>query len=232
MLTLKQDSRTRVKEIKEDIQNNVPKTRMTVFHDLLTSTLPESEKGTERLGMESQALVGAGMETTAWSKSSSIVTIQHKYTDNNHSIAGLSVDMYHLLASPETKAKLRAELEAAIPSSDPSQMPLWSTLEKLPYLSACIHEGLRLSYGVPSRLARLSPDEHIIYHGPDKTWAIPPGYAVGMSSYQIHHDESIFPESTKYKPERWLNEDGKWSRHLDQYFLSFSKGSRNCLGMK
>ncbi|KAH7050151.1 putative cytochrome P450 [Macrophomina phaseolina] len=204
------DSRTRVREVKEDIRRNVPKSRTTVFHDLLASNLPESEKSTERLGMEAQALVGAGIETTAWS---------------------LSVDMFHLLSLPDTMAKLRAELEAAIPSSVPSKMPPWTTLEKLPYLTACIHEGLRLSYGVPSRLARISPDEPMIYRGPDKTWAIPPGYAVGMSAFDIHHKESIFPESRKYIPERWLDDNGMMSKRLDPYFLSFSKGSRNCLGM-
>lgn len=77
----KQDSRTRVREVKEDIRRNVPKSRTTVFHDLLTSNLPESEKSTERLGMEAQALVGAGIETTAWSESINIIGLNCPVND-------------------------------------------------------------------------------------------------------------------------------------------------------
>ncbi|GME62507.1 Cytochrome P450 [Neofusicoccum parvum] len=204
------DARSHVRKVKKDIEDKVPRTRTTIFHDLLEGNLPESEKGTERLGREAQAMLGAGMETTSWS---------------------LSVNLFHLLSSPSTMAKLRTELEAAIPSADPNTVPSWSTLEQLPYLNACVHEGLRLGYGVASRLARISPDEPMIYNGPDKTWSIPPGYAVGMSSYIVHHDESIFHDSKKYMPERWLDDDGKISRNLEQYLLSFSKGSRGCLGM-
>ncbi|KAL1651883.1 hypothetical protein SLS58_000006 [Diplodia intermedia] len=204
------DSRTRIRKIKEDVRLDGPKSQTTVFHELLTSDLPESEKGVERMGMEAQALVGAGVETVTWS---------------------LSVAMFYLLSAPETMGKLRVELEAAIPAASPSAIPPWTTLEQLPYLNACIHESLRLSYGVPTRLARSSPDEPIIYKGPDKTWIIPPRYSVGMSAYQIHHDEALFPESRTYQPERWLDRSGKRDRHLDQYLLSFSKGSRQCLGM-
>ncbi|KAL0256114.1 hypothetical protein SLS55_008506 [Diplodia seriata] len=60
---------------------------------------------------------------------------------------------------------------------------------------------------------------------------IPPRYTVGMSAYQIHHDEALFPESRKYQPERWLDGSGKRDRYLDPYLLSFSKGSRQFLGM-
>jgi hypothetical protein len=36
----------------------------TIFHDLLSSTLPESEKSTDRLAEEAVLLVGAGKNTT------------------------------------------------------------------------------------------------------------------------------------------------------------------------
>ena len=136
--------------------------------------------------------------------------------------------LYHLLTSPETLRKLKAELKSIIPPAS-SYTPL-AELEQLQYLSAVIKETLRLSYGVPSRLYRVSPDKTLIFaeRSSGKQWVIPPGTAVAMSTYLIHHDESIFPESYKFLPERWLDPT---KPRLDQYLVSFTKGTRQCLGM-
>jgi cytochrome P450 len=89
-----------------------------------------------------------------------------------------------------------------------------------------IKEGLRLGCGVSSRLQRI-PHEPLLF--PDFTkhrdWIIPAGTPVSMTSMLVHHDESIFPNSEKFQPERW--EDPR----LEQYLVAFSKGSRQCLGM-
>ncbi|KAL2291149.1 hypothetical protein FJTKL_13811 [Diaporthe vaccinii] len=50
-----------------------------------------------------------------------------------------------------------------------------------------------------------------------------------MSAFISHHDETLFPESHKFQPERWL--DLHHRKELDRGFLAFSKGSRICLGM-
>lgn len=54
---------------------------------------------------------------------------------------------------------------------------------------------------------------------------------MSMSSYLVHHDESIFPDSYSFKPERWI-EVGDNSDRLTKYMVSFTRGSRACLGMK
>src|SRR5271156_1955700 len=53
-----------------------------------------------------------------------------------------------------------------------------------------------------------------------------------MTSILIHHNEEIFPESYKFKPERWLEKRPEGAPPLDRYLVSFSKGSRQCAGMK
>jgi len=53
---------------------------------------------------------------------------------------------------------------------------------------------------------------------------------MSMSSYLVHHDESIFPDSHSFKPERWSGV-GDTDR-LTKYMVSFTRGSRACLGMK
>ncbi len=171
----------------------------TIFHDLLDSDLPPEEKALDRLWQEGQTVVGAGTETTAWT---------------------LTVVTYHLLANPEKLARLRKELSSVMTS--PDVKPSWNTLEKLPYLSACISEGLRLSFGVSTHLQRVSPDTVLTY----LNWAIPPGTPVGMTSVLIHLNPSIFPVPKEFRPERWLE-----NPRLERYLVSFSKGSRQCLGM-
>jgi len=44
-------------------------------------------------------------------------------------------------------------------------------------------------------------------------------------------NEKIFPEPSKFRPERWLKE-GKYNRALEKYLVNFGKGTRQCVGMK
>ena len=129
----------------------------------------------------------------------------------------------HILASPSVHARLRAELLSAIP--DPSSIPPLAVLEKLPYLSAIIHEVHRFAHGVVGRLERVSPDAALHY----RHWVIPPGTPVSMTSLLQHRDPSIFPEPLRFDPERWLK--GKESTALERYLVPFSKGTRQCLGI-
>jgi len=47
-----------------------------------------------------------------------------------------------------------------------------------------------------------------------------------MTSYLIHHNETIFPSSHNYIPQRWLD-----NPRLDRYLISFTKGTRQCVGI-
>jgi cytochrome P450 len=175
-----------------------------LFHELLKSNLPESDKSVARLKDEALIVVAAGTLTTSWA---------------------LCVAIYHLLASPDLLSKLKQELRTVIPDRNiQTSLP---QLEKLPYLTGIIQEALRLSYGVASRLQRISPDKPLTFtESSGKIWIIPPGTPVSMTSVLIHHDESIFPDSHEFRPERWIN-----NRRLDRYLVAFSKGSRQCLGI-
>jgi cytochrome P450 len=141
----------------------------------------------------------------------------------------LDVIMFWLLSQPETLFKLKQELRQAIPDpNDIGILPL-PTLEQLPYLSAVILEGLRLSYGVSCRLARISYED-ITYIRGNESYLIPAGTPMGMTSTQIHHDERLFPNSKTFLPERWLDGDNV-NKELEKYLLSFSGGSRQCVGI-
>ncbi|KAL3428660.1 cytochrome P450 [Aspergillus tetrazonus] len=50
-----------------------------------------------------------------------------------------------------------------------------------------------------------------------------------MSCLLMHHDESIFPDSYRFNPDRWM--DPTERKHLEKYMVAFSRGSRMCIGM-
>jgi cytochrome P450 len=141
----------------------------------------------------------------------------------------LEVIMFWLCRQPETLKALKDELKTAMPEIDTTVS--LTTLEGLPYLNAVIKEGLRLTYGVSCRLMRSCPNADMNYTDPNtgKVWVIPAGVPCGMSSVQIHHDESIFPESKRFHPERWLNAQAE-GKDLTKYLVSFTAGARICLG--
>ncbi|KAL2408013.1 Cytochrome P450 monooxygenase [Exophiala dermatitidis] len=173
----------------------------TMFHALRDSDLPSSEKSLERLCDEAEIVLGAGSETTA---------------------ATLSRIWFYLLQSPSILARLRAELRTIIPSPD-SPIPKLSVIERLPYLSAVISEGLRISYSVTTRTPRIAPNETLHY----KDWPIPPGTPVSMTNALVLMDPDIFPDPDTFNPDRWL----EGGHSLEKYQVAFSKGSRQCLGM-
>ena len=110
-------------------------------------------------------------------------------------------------------------------------------LEKYPYLYGVIWEGIRLSYGVSTRLARVPRNEALMYRSKDGRYqyVVPRGTPIGMSSYISHHDEMVFPNSREFAPERWViaTGDGKQKNTtLEHSILAFSKGARQCAGMK
>ncbi|KAK3325938.1 cytochrome protein [Apodospora peruviana] len=100
-------------------------------------------------------------------------------------------------------------------------------------LTGVINEALRFTHGVSARLPRISVDEPLRFG----EWVIPPGTVlscfqtpVSMSSPLQHMDPSIFPNPRAFNPGRWIRaaEDGM---DLSKYMVSFTKGSRACLGI-
>lgn len=208
-----------VKKAKSDFNSGIINKETIIFGSLLDPDLPAKEKADKRLTEECMSLLTAGTETVSWT---------------------LSVITFYLLSNPEKLQKLTVEIENAV--TTPGEVPSWVTLEKLPYLGAVIHEGLRLSYGVASRTSRVAPGEDLVYRGEwipkgsqkasSVEYVIPRGCAIGMSCVIAHHDEKIFPDSHSFQPERWLDVDKTRRKQLNRAFLTFSKGSRVCIGIK
>ncbi|KAL8831387.1 MAG: hypothetical protein Q9170_005322 [Blastenia crenularia] len=179
------------------------KVRKPLFHEIyFNSELPEPEKATARLGAEATLIVIAGSET-----SGGALTHLH----------------YQLLTHPETLARLKRELHENVPGNLSDLK--WQDLRKLPYLTACIQETLRLAHTTIHRLARFAPVGGLQY----EDYYLPAGTTLSMSTYFAHMDPSLFPDPDEFIPERWLSPDAK---ALSRYMNPFSKGPRICLGIE
>ncbi|GJC85385.1 cytochrome P450 monooxygenase sdnH [Colletotrichum liriopes] len=136
-----------IEKIKSDIATSKKDlSGVSVFHHLLSSDVPESEKSTDRLRAESMILLLAG-------------TLAGAHT--------LTFVVFYVLQNPQIEKRLRAELQPVF-KGYPNKMPTWAELERLPYLRGCIKEALRLN-GLVGNLARCSPDEDIQF----RQWVIP-----------------------------------------------------------
>ncbi|KAI1081198.1 cytochrome P450 [Whalleya microplaca] len=181
----------------------VPEGR-TIFHDIIRSDIPESEKETKRLTDEAMIMVVAGSETSA------------------STLAAIS---YHLLTDRPLLARLKAELNTAIP--DPNELPVASRLDALPVLNAIIQEAIRLYPGATHRQDRVAPDEDIVYEARDgRTFVIPAGSAFGMAAPILNRNPDVYDRPDEFLPDRYIE-----NPKLQKYLMSFSKGTRQCIGI-
>ncbi|KAK3073430.1 hypothetical protein LTR53_005008 [Teratosphaeriaceae sp. CCFEE 6253] len=175
--------------------------------------LSKSDKLPHRIAEEAQLTVGAGTETTG---------------------ATLALFVYHLASNSPISARLKAELAEAASASTSTSLLDFKTLEKLPYLSACINESLRLASPVSGRLPRVNPRASMTYTDPrsGKTHVFPRGTVLSMSMRDLHYNHDIFPSPSTFDPDRWLNANAEEERRMQQAFVPFSRGSRNCIGQE
>ncbi|UPK99637.1 hypothetical protein LCI18_010689 [Fusarium solani-melongenae] len=195
-------------EIKAEIQQSLNekdnvKSKSVIVGALGDPDIPAEEKTLDRLVDEGVTVIFAGTETTARS---------------------ISVAMFHLLRDKSLLQKLRDELSTV--DKGPYGQWAYNQLETLPYLTGCVQEGLRLAHGPVVRLPRVSPNETLQYGD----WLIPPGTPVSESTLLVHLDPSIFPSPNTFDPDRWVRA-AREGVHLSKYICSFTKGTRQCLGI-
>jgi len=53
-----------------------------------------------------------------------------------------------------------------------------------------------------------------------------------MSTYWMHNDPAVFPNTEDFEPTRWIDADPEHLKAMRAYSVPFAKGSRNCVGQK
>ncbi|OOO13631.1 cytochrome P450 [Aspergillus oryzae] len=180
-------------------------------HDILGKLLEISQKRGKELDfvlddikMESFGAFFAGSETTALT---------------------LSGILYHILRNRSVYEKLTAEIDTAVQCNQLSTPHIsYNDAIKLPYLTACIREGIRMHPITGVSFPRHAPSSGCTIGG----YYIPPNARIGVNPGVMHFNKTVFGEDAdQFRPDRWI--DGDVSK-MDRYIMQFGMGARTCLG--
>ncbi|KAK3121223.1 hypothetical protein QOZ80_8BG0648620 [Eleusine coracana subsp. coracana] len=140
---------------------------------------------------------------------------------------------YNLATNPDTVSRIRKELAPIAArkraASNGSAIVIFEPDETkgLVYLRAALFESLRLYPSGPIERKSVLADD--VLPSGHKVHA---GDTVLVSVYAMGRMESVWGEDCrKYRPERWLTDDGAGLRYVPSYkFVSFNTGPRSCPG--
>jgi cytochrome P450 len=116
-----------------------------------------------------------------------------------------------LLREPTALARLHSELAG---QSGPEE------IQRLPFLSACIDETLRID-PIVTDVGRTARVEFAL----DDQLRVTRGQVIVVLIEALHHDPSLYPNPTQFRPERFL--ERKFAPHE---YAPFGGGVRRCLG--
>lgn len=147
--------------------------------------------------------------------------------------AALLINLFFTLSRrPDIQARLRAEI-ATLSVSDTRSL---EQIKNLRYVRAFINESLRLYPLVPANQRQAQADTTFPVGGGKDSKSpcfIAKGDLVSWSLYVMHRRKDIFGEDAEeFKPERWIDEEGRKGIRPGWAYLPFNGGPRICIGRK
>lgn len=135
--------------------------------------------------------------------------------------------LLHLITAPRILGKLLAEIDTAIASGRVSDPITNAEAKALPYLQACIKEGLRIHPSITAGLPKVVPPggdtfNHVF---------LPGGTNISCDMWGLQRNEVYGADADIYRPERWTEADPKQHARMDRVLdLVFGYGRWGCLG--
>ncbi|PWY78383.1 cytochrome P450 [Aspergillus heteromorphus CBS 117.55] len=194
--------------VQKRLQSKVDRGHADFMQSMLRHRGEKDELTDEELEANANILIIAGSETTA--------TL----------LSGLT---FWLLRSPECLEKVVQEVRSTLETED--DITFNNVSSKLPYMLACIEEGLRMYPPVPTGLLRWTPSWPVEISGVQ----VAPHSNVCVNQYSAYLSPTNFHKPERFIPERWLPEaktDPSSPFFDDQrnVLQPFSIGPRNCIG--
>jgi cytochrome P450 len=133
-----------------------------------------------------------------------------------------------IITNPPVYARLVREIDDAIRRGQVSSPILEEEARQLPYLQACIKEGLRRFPPITQLRERMVPPEGDTYNGEH----IPGGTFIGLNAWGLQLNPVFGDDPQVFRPERWLIDDEAKLKEMTQVQeLIFGYGTTRCLGI-
>jgi cytochrome P450 len=143
----------------------------------------------------------------------------------------LSNIWFQLSRHPDIWTRLRTEVDALN-----GELPSFTQLKDMKYLKAVLNETLRLYPIVPGNGREALRDTVIPIGGGEdgmSPFFVPKGTMVGWDTYTMHRRKDLYGEDAEiFRPERWIDENGRKGLRPGWEYLPFNGGPRICLGRK
>jgi cytochrome P450 len=136
--------------------------------------------------------------------------------------------MLNLLSNPVAYRRLQREIDDGIRSGAISSPVTDAQARMLPYLQACIKEGLRFKAPAAGLLLKTVPPQGDVIND----IFVPGGTHIAQSPFGVYHSKKVFGEdAAMFLPERWLHIEPERAAAMAAVVdLVFSSGKYQCLG--
>ncbi|KAF7365164.1 Cytochrome p450 [Mycena venus] len=121
---------------------------------------------------------------------------------------------------PDIQKRAQHEIDTVVGTH---RLPEFEDRPSLPFIEALYREVMRWRPVLPLGLAHAT-SAHDVYNG----YFIPKGATVIGNIWAMTRDESFYPESERFNPDRFFTADGKLNN--DDTVLTFGFGRRICVG--
>jgi cytochrome P450 len=133
-----------------------------------------------------------------------------------------------IISNARVYRKLQAEIDHLTSIGSISTPITDAEARRMPYLQACIKEGLRRYPPITQLRERMSPVEGDVYNGRH----IPPGTFVGINAWGLQLNPVFGNDAEVFRPERWMEADAQKLKEMNQVQeLIFGYGNTRCLGI-
>ena len=137
--------------------------------------------------------------------------------------------LLHIITNPPVYRRLQQEIDARAADRTISCPAREAEVRQLPYLQACIKEGLRIFPPITYLRERVTPEGGDVLN----SYALPGGVNVGFNLPGLLINHAFSPDPRTFRPERWLQTDPQHLQEMESIMtLVFGFGSTRCLGIR
>ena len=152
-----------------------------------------------------------------------------RFAGSDTTATAIRATLLNIITNPLVYAKLQAEIDYAIARgviSSPVRNE--EAVRELPYLQACLKEGLRIFPPITALRERVTPPQGDTING----YYIPGGVNIGLNMRGLLMNKVFGPDPDVYRPERWVDRTPEDLKQMDRVQeLVFGYGFTRCLGI-